>query len=266
MTGRLAAELAVLARRLSTAQVRAWRAVLDGVTAPSQAVEAALIDVQAGPGTAGAAGHLVFAWQRFAPTLPGAAISLALAAAAEVCEEAERRRPRLVVSGPTSAAAAVRLTSSVVVEVVRAATERVLLVSFAAHGVAEVVRELDRALGRGVLVDLVLEETTDRGGALLSGAGSGAFDTLAGRARVWHWPPERRGAAGRAALHAKVVTADGTAALLSSANFTDRGLIDNIEVGFLVHDPDIVGQLEAHFRSLMRPESHCLSRIPWVAG
>ena len=37
------------------------------------------------------------------------------------------------------------------------ATERMLLVSFASHGVAAVVDEQDRALTRGIRVDLVLE-------------------------------------------------------------------------------------------------------------
>jgi len=98
-----------------------------------------------------------------------------------------------------------------------------VLVSFAAHGVTEVVRELELAAGRGVRVDLVLEDTLDRGGALRVGAGSGAFDLLAGRVNVWHWPPANRGAGGRAALHAKLVVADGRSVLLSSANFTTEG-------------------------------------------
>jgi cardiolipin synthase C len=266
MTDDLATELAALATRLSAAQVGAWRAVLDHAPGPEAAVEAALIDVHGGHGTTGAAEQLVSAWRRLAPALPGAAIALALATAAEVHEDTERRRPRLVVSGPTSPAVVVRLTSSVVVEVVRAATERVLLVSFAAHGVTEVVRELGAAVDRGVRVDLVLEDTVDQGGVLRDGAGSRAFDMLAGRTNFWHWPSAHRGAGGRAAMHAKVVVADGSSALLSSANFTDRGLSDNIEVGFLVRDPDIATRLEAHFRNLMRPESRCLSPVPRSVG
>jgi cardiolipin synthase C len=262
MTGDLATELSAVAKRLSAAQVRAWCAVLDRATAPVHAVAAALIDAQVGHGTTGAAGQLVSAWQRHDPGLPGAALALALASAAAAHDEAERHRPRLVVSGPSSPSVAVRLTSSVVIEVVRAATDRVLLVSFAAHGVSEVVRELGAAADRGVRVDLVLESTVDQGGALRAGAGSGAFELLADRAQFWHWPLAHRRYGGRAALHAKVVVADAELALLSSANFTDRGLSDNIEVGFLVRDPDTAGRLDSHFRSLMRPESHCLTPLP----
>lgn len=260
-THQFGSELAALAGQLSLAQVRSWCAVLDRAPGPGVAAEAELIDTQAGAGTTGAAGQLIALWRRHAPGLPGAAVSLALSAAATVHEDGERRRPRLVVTGPTTPTVAVRLTSSVVVNIVRAATERVLLVSFAAHGVTDVVRELGDATDRGVEVDLVLETTEDHGGRLRGGSGSGAFRTLADRATFWHWPVDnRRGS--RAALHAKVLVADARVALLTSANFTDRGMADNIEVGILLRDPDVAGRLDQHFRSLMREQARCLSRLP----
>ncbi|MFC4854600.1 DISARM system phospholipase D-like protein DrmC [Actinophytocola glycyrrhizae] len=260
-TQRLGAELAVLAGRLSSGQVRSWCAVLDGAPSPHSAVEAELIDTHAGSGVTAAAGQLMTLWRRHAPGLHGSAVSLALSAAATVHEDAERDRPRLVVTGPTTSAVAVRLTSSVVVDIVRAATERVLLVSFAAHGVAEVVRELEAAVARGVEVDLVLETTEDSGGRLRGGPGSGAFSALADRAALWHWPVENRRRSG-AALHAKVLVADAAVALLSSANFTDRGMADNIEVGVLLRDVDTAGRLDRHFRSLMKEHARCLGRVP----
>lgn len=257
-----ATELAELAKRLSAAQIDAWTAVLNAAPAPTESTAAALVDTQLGHGATGAAHQLVMSWRAHAPRLPGPAVALALGAAAVACEDAERRRPKLVVSGPMTSAVAVRLTSAVVVEVIRAATDRVLLVSFAAHGVAEVVRELEHAAARGVSVDLVLERTVEQGGTLRNHAGGAAFDALAGQARVWHWPADHRRPRGRAALHAKVVIADGELALLSSANLTDRGLSDNIEVGLLIRDPETAGQLDRHFRALMRPEAHCLTLLP----
>jgi len=64
MTDDLAAELAALAGRLSTAQVRAWREVLGCAPSSGVAVEAALVDVQVGHGTTGAVEQLVSAWRR----------------------------------------------------------------------------------------------------------------------------------------------------------------------------------------------------------
>lgn len=261
MTDDFAFELAHVARRLSTAQVTAWLAVLNTVPGPAGSVVASLIDAQVGGGTTGAAEQLVAAWRRHAPQLTGAAVALGLASAAVAYEEAEQRRPRLVVSGPMGAYETVRLTSAVVVEVVRAAVGRLLLVSFAAYGVTEVVRELALAADRGVCIDLVLESTVEQGGAL-RGRGAGAFDGLVGRVNLWHWPAEYRRPRGGAALHAKVVVADGAFALLSSANLTDRGLSDNIEVGLLVRDQDFAGRLDRHFRALMRPEARCLNLLP----
>lgn len=257
-----AAELAELAKRLSSAQIDAWSEVLNAAPAPTESTAAALVDTQLGYGATGAAHRLVASWRMHAPRLPGAAVALALGAAAVSCEEAEQRRPQLVVSGPMTSAVAVRLTSAVVIEVIRAATDRVLLVSFAAHGVAEVVRELGLAAARGVGVDLVLERTVEQGGTLRDDAGGATFAALADRSRVWHWPADRRRSRGRAALHAKVVIADGELALLSSANLTDRGLSDNIEVGLLIRDRETAGQLDRHFRALMLPEARCLTLLP----
>jgi hypothetical protein len=109
------------------------------------------------------------AWPRAGPGRPaGSAASLALAASARVHEGVESQRPRLVVTGPVTPSVPVRLINSVVTDIVRAGAERLLLVSFAAHGVAEVVRELVAAADRGVQVDLVLETTDDHGGRLRS--------------------------------------------------------------------------------------------------
>ena len=45
----------------------------------------------------------------------------------------------------------------------------------------------------------------------------------------------------------KVLVADAKVALLTSANFTDSGLADNIEVGMILHDFDEAGQLDPDY-------------------
>ena len=256
MTDEFAADLASLASRLSLIQVASWCSVLDRAESPAPGVEADL----AAAGQAASAGHLIALWRRCAPTLPGAAVALALRSAAHANEAVEARRTRLVVTGPTTTSVPVRLTSSVVAGIVRAATERLLLVSFATHGVTAVVRELRAASERGVSLDLILETTEERGGRLQGGPGSGAFEMLPNGARFWHWPARNRSHP-RAALHAKALVADGRTALLTSANFTDRGFDDNLEVGVLIRDPDVADSLDRHVRSLMRPEAACLEPV-----
>ncbi|WP_431880738.1 DISARM system phospholipase D-like protein DrmC [Micromonospora chalcea] len=168
--------------------------------------------------------------------------------------QAAAHRTELVVSGPTSPAVPVRLTSSVVVEVVRAARASLLVVSFAAYGVPEVVDELVPAADRGVRVDLVLESSADDGGTLRGSSGaSAAFRKLDSQATFWRWAARTRFAAGtsRPAMHAKIVAADSATALVSSSNLTDRGLSDNLEVGVVLHEPEVVRRLVEHFSALM---------------
>lgn len=260
MTATFTAVVADIARKLSAEQVAAWCAVLETVAGPLADVEAKLVERTSGVETSASARRLVEEWQRHAPRLPGAAVALALGAASAVRERADHGRARLVVSGPSTAAVPVRLTSSVVVGLVRAATRNLLVVSFAAYGVADVVRELASAAARGVCLDLVLETSTAMGGGLRGTGAAEAFAALRDAATFWHWPAAHRPAA--ASLHAKVVVADGEVALLGSANLTDRALSDNIEVGVLSHDRGFAGRLDRHFRALMRPEARCLSPLP----
>ncbi|MDG4785078.1 hypothetical protein O7626_03880 [Micromonospora sp. WMMD1102] len=106
--------------------------------------------------------------------MSGAAVALALTSAAVVHQQTEERRTELAVSGPVSASVPVRLTSSVVVELIRSARTALLVVSFAAYGVPEVVAELLAASGRGVRIDLVLESSSVDGGALRGVTGASA--------------------------------------------------------------------------------------------
>ena len=252
MTSReFALELAQLVRRLSDRHVADWCDVLEHAPAPERAVLEQLIARDPDAGVSWVARRLVAAWSVHASQLPGAAVALALSTAAAVRREADNNRSRLVVSGPVSGAVPVRLTGAVVGEVVSRATRRLLVVSFAAYGVAEVVRQILAAAHRGVQVDLVMETST---------AAGKVFTALRDVATFWHWPAEHR--SGSSSLHAKVVVADGETALLGSANLTDRGLNGNIEVGVLSHDGKFGSMLDGHFRALMRPEARCFSRLP----
>jgi len=173
-------------------------------------------------------------------------------------------RTELVISGPTSPSVPVRLTSSVVTEVIRAARQSLLIVSFAAYGVADVIHELTNAAADGIHIDLVLEGSAEDGGTLRGGTGApAAFASLRDHAIFWYWPAHRRPAAGnsRAALHAKIITADTHTALISSANLTDRALSSNLEVGVVLHDPNVIERLVQHFAVLMSPQANQLERL-----
>jgi cardiolipin synthase C len=144
----------------------------------------------------------------------------------------------------------------VISELVHDSCESLLIVSFAAFGVSDVVREVERALIRGVRVDLVLESASGQGGALHGPVGAAAaFESVRPGVTLWTWPASRRPVVGnsRAALHAKLVAADERIALLGSANLTDRALAHNLELGVIIRDPDVVRRFVRHFHSLMNP-------------
>lgn len=159
----------------------------------------------------------------------------------------------MVATGPEGAStlykSAPRTTGAVLEEVVRAARRRLLVVSYAHHPSTRMVEELAAAAGRGVVVDVLLEDKT---GALDDF--KAPFARMTDRVRLWHWPKERRGANGRASMHAKVVAADQGLALVGSANLTGHALHHNIEVGVLVRDPEQVERLVEHFGALMGPD------------
>ncbi|MEU9448082.1 DISARM system phospholipase D-like protein DrmC [Streptomyces sp. NPDC048277] len=241
MTDRLPRLLAELGRRIPPEQLSVWTEVLRSARAPSADLTRRIIQVLPAAGVSIQAEALGEVWKAESPTTPGYALALALETAAEQYEQCRsERETQLVVSGPVSPAVPTRLTSSVVIDVIQAAEEALLVVSFAAYGVVEVVRELRTAARRGVRIDLLLEQNT---------SAADAFASLAGDVHIWRRPS----AAGSGRLHAKLIAADRHTAVVGSANLTDRGLTDNIEVGVALRDGVLVGRLVDHFRSLMDP-------------
>jgi cardiolipin synthase C len=257
----LAAVIAELAGRLPHGHVAAWARVLRSVTQQeavthSKLIEARLIEAKSGFALSALASRLMAAWRAVDPPQPGAAIALALETAALVQTDSAARRSEVVISGPASDSTAVRLTSSVISELIHDSRESLLVVSFAAFGVTDVVHELHRAARRGVQIDLILESTADQGGTLHGPIGaSAAFEAVRHDVTFWAWPETRRPMIGtsRAALHAKLVAADERVALLGSANLTDKALGVNLELGIIIRDPSTVRRIVRHFRSLMDP-------------
>ncbi|QMU71842.1 hypothetical protein GXP74_29990 [Streptacidiphilus sp. P02-A3a] len=168
-----------------------------------------------------------------------------------------------------SDAVPIRLTASVAIEVIRAATRTLLVTSYTAFGVQEIVSEIEAAANRGVSVDLVLETARASGGRLHGASdGRSAFQDLRFHPDVhlWQWASsERRGSGGRhGSMHAKVIAADRTTALLGSANLTDNAYNDNLEIGAVVRDPAAVAGLVDHFAALMHAADAPLIRLPWI--
>ncbi len=195
-----------------------------------------------------AVASLAEAWAA-SPGLTGAGVALALRTGLVARRDADARRARPVWTGPC-ASGEQRLTAAVLTDLVSDASERILVVSFAAYTLLGLGGQLTAAVDRGCMVDVVFETKADSGGGY-SGAHSVPFSSVAGITR-WRWPAERRKPG--ALLHAKLLVVDGRRALVGSANLTERALTANLEAGVLIEDRDVAGRLEKHVRRLMDHE------------
>ena len=63
--------------------------------------------------------------------------------------------------------------------------------------------------------------------------------------------PRTADAGSRFSLHAKCIVADERTALVTSANFTDRGQTRNLEMGVLIEDAPFASRLVQQWRGLV---------------
>ncbi len=231
-----------LLERLSDGQVEALASACADRGAPGGALNSVVAG--APPTSHAAVDALTVAWAA-TPGLTGAGVALALRVGLRARQTAEARRSRPVWTGP-GAAGEQRLTAAVLHELVASATERVLLVSYAAFTLSSLAADLAEAVSRGCRVDVVFETEQDSGGSY--SAHGTPFARVAGITR-WRWPAGRRDTG--ALLHAKVLVIDGRRALIGSANLTPRALTANLEAGVLIADPQVAGAIETHVRGLM---------------
>lgn len=158
-------------------------------------------------------------------------------------------------SGPVSHGVPVRQTAVVLHELIDSARHDLLLVTYAAHQYPRLIDGLLRARDRGVRVSIVVETLTGAGAAL-SVEPARAFGEIPG-AELWQWPVGKREK--NAKLHAKIVVADRSSMLLSSANLTGFGATHNIEAGVLITGGSAPKRATEHIEELMR--SGLLSRL-----
>lgn len=154
-----------LASTLPPAQRERMAEVLSGCEVPSETVRARLAAVASAPAFAGLVSELASAWREETAAVPGSGIALALRAAGRAVDEDRRRAVRPVWTGP-DAGQPIRLDAAVVAEVIADARERLVVLSFAAYKIPEILEALEDAARRGITVDVVLETAEDSAGSL----------------------------------------------------------------------------------------------------
>ncbi len=250
------AQIVALAREVPREALAGWLASLgDGQSAPD-AEEVARTLVQVGPpGARQSLSRLVETWQTQAPSIPVEGLRWAVEAAyATDAVHHEAETVELVWSGPAPPGSVLRRTDQALLELVRDARESLLIVTFAAYKIPELVEALVQAADRGVRIRFVLEDAEESGGRLTHSASHAFSGRLEGRAEFYVWPADRRerDPAGRAgALHAKCAVADERVLLVSSANLTEHAMALNIELGILIRGGLAPRHVARHLRHLM---------------
>ncbi|MBK6692737.1 MAG: phospholipase [Myxococcales bacterium] len=183
-----------------------------------------------------------------------------------VAERIHRPPPRLelVWTGPETHASVSLSTGLVVERLFKGATQSIIVGGYRFDR-AEILEPLCRAMSeRGVTVTMFIDidEKTDdpaQGDAFATAFVDRWFREVwpqgAPRPDVY-WDPRtaiRGDVPGHewATLHAKCVVVDDERALVTSANFTDRGQTRNIEAGVLIADPVFAEQLAGQWRLLV---------------
>lgn len=158
-------------------------------------------------------------------------------------------RSSLVWTGPEVHQSAFRETPRVIAELVDDATAQILAVTYTLRPdsfdpAATTLARLVAARGRGVAVTVVAHKSDANKNALLA-----AWPPGVPLPRLLTWPiPDGDE---MVKLHAKILSVDDRAVLITSANLTYHGLFSNLELGVVVYG-SVAGEVRRHFDRLER--------------
>lgn len=201
-----------------------------------------------------AVGGLVRTWTTSGDAVPANALAFALECAAERQRETAKQTLNIVWTGPATNAVPVRRTDQALLELIRGAKQRLIILSFVVYKVPELAEALEAAAERGVSLAVVLESPTESHGKVAFDMEEALGVKGSTEMRFYTWPAEHRPrtSSGKlASLHAKCAVADGRRLLVSSANLTDFALSHNIEIGLLLRGGGIPARVQDHLEELI---------------
>lgn len=141
-------------------------------------------------------------------------------------------------------------------QVISTAERTLFITSFVAYDVSTIVKALNAANERGVMISILLELSQEKGGSL-------NFDTIekmriqVPSAKLYVWNNKDNEYYG-GCVHAKVAVADARECFITSANLTGYAMEKNIEAGVLISGGSIPRQLNEHLFSLIKTKIICL--------
>jgi cardiolipin synthase len=158
---------------------------------------------------------------------------------------------QLVWTGPSTGLVPIRHTEQVLVGLIDSAVERLFLVSFVAYEVKSVMNALKRAVGRGVRIRVLLEQSKAHGGAVSTDSLEMMKVQIPQVDLFVRDQAARDDAEAGGSVHAKCAVADGKTAFVTSANLTAAAMDRNMELGVLIDGGPVPEQLEQHLDALV---------------
>ena len=205
-------------------------------------------------GTAAAAGvvdQLINAWQMTSVSAKELA-SMLLAAGHAFTKAASQQSTELVWTGPTTPFVSARRTEQALLQVINTAKQTLFITSFVAYDVSIIVKALNAASDRGVVISMLLELSQDHGGSITFDA-IGKMKTLVPTSKLYAWR-DKADPFSDGRVHAKVAVADDNLCFITSANLTGFAMEKNMEAGVLIKGGRIPHMLSEHLRLLVETE------------
>ncbi|EOF7684342.1 MULTISPECIES: DISARM system phospholipase D-like protein DrmC [Pseudomonadota] len=192
--------------------------------------------------------QLIDAWRSTSVSAEELA-SMLLAAGHVFTKATNQQSTELVWTGPTTPFVSARRTEQALLQVINAAEQTLFITSFVAYDVSTIVKALNAANDRGVVISMLLELSQDHGGSITFDA-IGKMRTLVPAARLYAWR-DKADPFSDGRVHAKVAVADGKMCFITSANLTGHAMEQNMEVGVLLTGGQIPKLLLDHLQALV---------------
>jgi cardiolipin synthase len=176
--------------------------------------------------------------------------SMLLAASHVYTKAASEQSIELVWTGPTTPFVSARRTEQALLQVINSAEQSLFITSFVAYDVSTIVKALNAANERGVIITMLLESSQDHGGSINIDV-IGKMRGLVPGAHLYAWRDKTSDFVdGR--VHAKVAVADKSSCFITSANLTGYAMEKNMEAGVLISGGHVPQLMKNHLRSLVK--------------
>lgn len=175
--------------------------------------------------------------------------SMLIAASHVYAKAASEQSTELVWTGPMTPFVSARRTEQALLQVINSAEQSLFITSFVAYDVSTIVKALNAADQRGVIITMLLESSQDHGGSINIDV-IGKMRGLVPGAQLYAWR-DKTGDFANGRVHAKVALADKITCFITSANLTGYAMEKNMEAGVLISGGRIPKLLDDHLRSLV---------------